>query len=937
MTPSESAPIAASAPSVPTISIQEQAQQGDPSAIARHLSPHFSELGVAIRARIAVLEQSDAAEICDRSQPASRRKRLIVRCESAYSPDPSLLAAPIAQRLRDLELQGFCDAAVFGLVRGERKPEWVLRVDLTPPEQILREWARWGDLQAIVRLLNRSLKAENLHVSVLSQAETLHLTCRSTTGTDPDLAQTIAAIAPLLTAVSPQGILGATLYGIRAADAQISATIESTLPESPLWVQWVDLPAATEPALAIPTLVLAQQGNLDAIAFLVSRVLNPDLSAKLATGGIRIQIRRKDDLLHIMTDALTCPVQQQVGSAIGRCLQPLQIPDVAGIRVYGRRAGQKQPLWSYGIDFASRSRLVPEVTPEFAASDAYVSELLEPAGAIVLRTESPQTGLAIGLKHWLDGAVQRVQRSLIATQLFIPAETAPVTASAAKAESPAASESRGKVALVWGTVGVLLMVQADWLLGRWLQDLAALSSPQPAASPIVAPGPAAAIPPTPSANQPQLPALSLRKSQPTDREAFDNSGFTQPGTKPPSPPAQSHAAPTSPDALPASPLQASANLPPRSDEQDYPTFNSRQLDEKLALYRQYLIEQGPPDVLIIGSSRALRGVDPIALQTALTEQGKPKLKIFNFGINGATAQVVDLIIRQLLPQEALPKLILWADGARAFNSGRSDITHGGIVASQGYRMLLAGKPPIPGTLTAQGAPAANSANPSDAVTSPTASQYQAMNQAISNGLGAVSLTYGQRDRLKAALRDKLAALLPTHHTTQQGAVALQDLSDVTSPAAASSSPAVLAEGQAAIDINGFLPLPNRFNPATYYQKYSRVAGDYDSDYESFNLQGKQTEALTTLAQFARDRQIPLVFVNLPLTNDYLDAPRKRYEEQFQQYMLQQAAQLSFTYRDLGQELLNQPDYFSDPSHLNRYGGYAVSRRLAHDVMIPWNQ
>jgi hypothetical protein len=356
------------------------------------------------------------------------------------------------------------------------------------------------------------------------------------------------------------------------------------------------------------------------------------------------------------------------------------------------------------------------------------------------------------------------------------------------------------------------------------------------------------------------------------------------------------------------------------------------------LYRQYLIEQGPPDVLIIGSSRALRGVDPIALQTALVEQGNPKLKVFNFGINGATAQVVDLIIRQLLPQEAMPRLILWADGARAFNSGRADITYNGIVASQGYQMLLAGKPPIPGTLTAQTAPAApTDSSATDSLASPTANQYQAMNQAIDQWLGSISLTYGQRDRLRTTVRDKLAALLPTDHTTNQGAVALQDLSDVTSPAAASSVPSVLADSQAAIDINGFLPLPNRFNPATYYQKYSRVAGDNDSDYESFNLQGKQTEALTKLVQFAQERQMPLIFVNLPLTIDYLDPTRKRYEEQFQQYMLQQAAQLGFTHRDLSQELLNQPDYFSDPSHLNRYGGYAVSRRLAHDVMIPWSQ
>ncbi len=105
----------------------------------------------------------------------------------------------------------------------------------------------------------------------------------------------------------------------------------------------------------------------------------------------------------------------------------------------------------------------------------------------------------------------------------------------------------------------------------------------------------------------------------------------------------------------------------------------------------------------------------------------------------------------------------------------------------------------------------------------------------------------------------------------------------------------------------------------------------------FSLEGSQAQALTNLAQFSQTHQIPLVFVNLPLTEDYLDPTRKRHEEAFQQHMSRFAHELGFTYRDLNQSLTNQPDYFSDPSHLNRYGAYEVSRRLAIDVMIPWNQ
>ena len=46
--------------------------------------------------------------------------------------------------------------------------------------------------------------------------------------------------------------------------------------------------------------------------------------------------------------------------------------------------------------------------------------------------------------------------------------------------------------------------------------------------------------------------------------------------------------------------------------------------------------------------------------------------------------------RRLLTPEQLPKLIIWADGARAFNSGRVDKTYNAIATSVGYQHLAAG-------------------------------------------------------------------------------------------------------------------------------------------------------------------------------------------------------------------------------------------------------
>lgn len=924
-------------PQPPTVldSILKLAQQGQPDAIARYLSNALSTFNIAIRARIkppppaVITPAADAASQI--TQPTSA-KRLLVICESTYSPDAALLAAPIAQKLRELELQGFRDALVFGQVRGEAQPEWITRVDLTPPDEILQEWSRWGDVQAITRLLNRSLASQRLKFSALLKESTLHLTCAGDAGAPPDQAMAIAAIRSLLQPLAPQGIHAVTIYGVAHLPDESSDVL-------PAWVHWLHLPAAQQSALAVPTLELAKQGNLEAITFLLTRLLNPNLEDKLALGGIRVQIRQKGDLLHIMADALVCPRQDAIVPTIVRCLKPLQVASVAGVRIYGRRAGQQQPLWNYGVDFISRSRLVPEATPEFAASDVHVDDLLAPPGAIVLWSELPPDDWRAKLYGWFEETLKQVQRSLIGTQLFIPSETAqlsPTLAPNTPSLTPSSRQRLG-IAVLWGTVGLLLVVQTDWLLGRWIQPLVAQDSAPTKPVSVPSPSPLVVSPP-PS----QPPAVPLNKPKAQNWDSFNASGFTQPGSTVVSPPAKEK--PTnSPTPLPASPLQAKADQLP-DFKVDYPTFNSRQLDRQLVVYQRYLEVNGPPDVLIVGSSRALRGIDPAQLKAALVEQGYAGVKIFNFGINGATVQVVDWLIRQVLPQEKLPKLILFADGARAFNSGRPDLTYNGILASQGYRMLAAGTPPIAGTITAKAAPAQShpsGGNATHSVTenspTPPSNPYQALNDSFNKALGGFSVAYSQRDRLKTRLREQFMAWLPQQDLSSKSLIASSDslINSSSPPAAATSAPSLASDGEGMIDIEGFLPLSVQFNPVTYYQKYARVPGDYDTDYEAFSLQGSQTEALMNLAQFAKTRQIPLVFVNLPLTQEYLDPIRRQHEQAFQAHLLSLAPQLGIAFRDLSEALITQSNYFSDPSHLNRYGAYEVSRRLAQDVMIPW--
>jgi hypothetical protein len=198
--------------------------------------------------------------------------------------------------------------------------------------------------------------------------------------------------------------------------------------------------------------------------------------------------------------------------------------------------------------------------------------------------------------------------------------------------------------------------------------------------------------------------------------------------------------------------------------------------------------------------------------------------------------------------------------------------------------------------------------------------YRSIGQWIDRSLSNVSSTYRQRDQLKSLLQEEYVTFLERTQLPQDPTL-IDSLKSST--------------GQESIDIDGFLPLTVRFNPASYYKQHPRVAGDYDNDYESFQLDGKQDIALGSLLQYAQSQNMGIVFINLPLTKDYLDPVRTRYEQQFQRYMRSWALQKGLLFRDLSQLLPTKHDYFSDPSHLNRYGAYKVSNQLAQDPMIPW--
>ncbi|NET11380.1 MAG: hypothetical protein F6K16_43195 [Symploca sp. SIO2B6] len=409
----------------------------------------------------------------------------------------------------------------------------------------------------------------------------------------------------------------------------------------------------------------------------------------------------------------------------------------------------------------------------------------------------------------------------------------------------------------------------------------------------------------------------------------------------------------------------------------YPSFNSQLLDQQLILYSLHLFLAGTPDVLIVGSSRAIQGVDPETLRRSLVAQGYPALKIYNFSINGATAQVIETLLTQILAEEQLPPLIIWADGVRAFNSGRSDRTYEQIIDSEGFKQLEDGMRPILSQPLLPGPPSVcqDSSDRFFSVWSPIGSGPASPSPKIythsypgqwisASALGIApklskSFPSSSSCTLQAqSLTDHQTPFLqrPQHLSLQSqtfselshnddGLTLVNWASSGTEEQLASTFDSAFSDNARLeqfifslpfnLEASGFLPNLTEFNPATYYQTYPYVSGEYDANYVPFSLGGIQANATINITQYLKSKGIDLVIVNLPLTQNYLDETRSRYENDFRQYMQQLSANSGFAFLDLNHPELAQNQYFADPSHLNANGARAVASQIAFQSDIPW--
>jgi hypothetical protein len=332
-------------------------------------------------------------------------------------------------------------------------------------------------------------------------------------------------------------------------------------------------------------------------------------------------------------------------------------------------------------------------------------------------------------------------------------------------------------------------------------------------------------------------------------------------------------------------------------------FNIARFNEKLALLDwKTTTRKRSPDIIIVGSSRALRGVEPSAFEKELLNKGFKDLNVFNLGLDGATAKVVNLQITQILPRPQLPRMIIWADGLRAFNSSRTDITYDEITASSGYKQLQQ-------TLKEQGI------NPDPLVTNKESTKN--LSSPIAQAFTTIFATTNNRQDVRNSLVKSFDR--NTHLLSNSEAIIA-----ATTPATA-----------ATLDKQGFVAFDVVFDPKTYFQKYPQVPGDYDLDYRNFDTNGSQFDAFANVVDFCRRNNIQLVVVNMPLHTTYLDPIRTQYEATFNGRMQELSSREGFTYLDLSQTIPYKSELFSDPSHLNKQGAIAIAQMLAQSSKIPW--
>ena len=293
------------------------------------------------------------------------------------------------------------------------------------------------------------------------------------------------------------------------------------------------------------------------------------------------------------------------------------------------------------------------------------------------------------------------------------------------------------------------------------------------------------------------------------------------------------------------------------------------------------LERGTPDVLIVGSSRARRGVLAPALAQGLKQEGLTTT-VKNFGLAGAQAEEIELVLRRAEEATQHPKLMVWSISARD------------LVVNQehpNYKVQYLWRPADWWTARRSVGHFADTYLP-DALRNEAA-----------------------RDSLLVRDRFAFRSLLEEPSTFDR-----EHIAAIFSPPATRGGP---MQGE----LPGVFLKSGRDRSRTVSrERVKRYLGDAHRDPEW--PRNYQADHLEAAMRRARETGIPLLLVELPVPQILLDAMPAHAQEKFLDYVAELSKRYAVPFvpvSDLGAKFKNED--FSEQSHLNYRGAQKYTAAL----------
>lgn len=153
-------------------------------------------------------------------------------------------------------------------------------------------------------------------------------------------------------------------------------------------------------------LELAQQGNADAIAFLLNRTLKPQ--------GIEAKVANQEGRLQILLEGLDLPDESRMVALVTQGIQKLQVPALEMLQIYGKQTGSAENTWKRWFE------VTPDGLNEVAATETGADDFGQ--GDIRLRARE---GNLEALQAYVEEVVDEL---LIQARSLRPVESDPEVA-----------------------------------------------------------------------------------------------------------------------------------------------------------------------------------------------------------------------------------------------------------------------------------------------------------------------------------------------------------------------------------------------------------------------------------------------------------------------------------------------------------------------------